>query len=425
MRRNRRPEGAVRISLAAAAALVSVLVLGATLVTGGTTDSVQRVTTILTEDHVKRSLVAAGDPAPFQRLFAKIRTGQPCTLGFIGGSITTGAKSEGHEFSWPKLVHNWFAATFPDTTFTYVNAAVGATGTDFGSHRVQKDLLDKSPDAVFVEFAVNDGRSPDCMPTLEGMLRQILKSPRHPAVAMLFTMASGGNNAQQWHAQVGNHYRLPMVSFRDAYWPDIEAGRIPWERLIADSVHPNREGHALCADLVIAQLKAMLADFPEGAPSPAPAPAGLPGPLTNDLYEYTAMYTANDLTASRNEGWSVTDEGRVARFGKGWVADKPGSVLEFELEGRVFTILFHRIKRDMGRVAVQIDGGERKVFDAWFDQTWGGYSARGAMPPCKAGVHRLRIELLDEKSAESNGHLFELQAILAAGLPAVPFRPDK
>lgn len=413
MRKNERSGRAARIRLAGAAVFALVLVLGATPVTGAA-DSAQTVATTLTEEHVKRSLVAAGDPAPFQRLFAKIRTGQPCPLGFIGGSITTGAKSEGHEFSWPKLVYDWFVATFPDTTFTYVNAAVGATGTDFGAHRVQKDLLDKAPDAVFVEFAVNDGRSPDCMPTLEGMLRQILKSPRRPAVAMLFTMAGGGNNAQQWHAQVGNHYRLPMVSFRDAYWPDIEAGRIPWEQLIADSVHPNREGHALCADLVIARLKAMLADFPEQAP--APAPAALPAPLTNDLYEYTAMYTADDLTASRNEGWAVTGEGRVARFGKGWVADKPGSVLEFELKGQVFTILFHRIKRDMGRVAVQVDDGERKVFDAWFDQTWGGYSARGAMPPCKAGVHRLRIELLDEKSAESNGHLFELQAILAAGI---------
>ena len=382
--------------------------------TAAASASTGKETTALTDQRVKRSLVAAGDPAPFDRLFSRIRSGRDCTLGFIGGSITTGAKSEGHEFSWPKRVYNWFVATFPDTKFTYVNAAIGATGSDFGAHRVQKDLLDKTPDAVFVEFAVNDPRSAECMPTLEGLLRQILKSPHRPAVAMLFTMSRGGSNAQQWHTQVGNHYRLPMVSFRDAYWPEIEAGRISWERLIADAVHPNREGHARCADLVIAQLKSMLSSFPKNGA--VAAPGDLPAPLTNDLYEHTAMYTADTLAAVRNEGWTVTNEGRVARFGKGWVADKPGSVLEFDLKGRVFTLLFHRIRGDMGRVAVQIDGKERKVFEAWFDQTWGGYSARGSMPPCEAGVHRLRIELLDEKAAESKGHLFELEAVLVAGV---------
>ena len=363
----------------------------------------------------RQSVVALGEPARFQQLFAKLRQGRVNTIGFIGGSITTGAKSGGLAFSWPKLVFDWFTDAFPETSLEYVNAAIGATGTDFGAHRVQRDLLESDPDVVFVEFAVNDGRTPACRETLEGMLRQILKSRSQPAVMLLFTMASGGSNAQQWHSEVGNHYALPMVSFRDAYWPEIEAGRLQWDDVIADTVHPNRQGHACCADLVTSRLEQLLADFPgERVPTPIRA---LPAPLTDNAYEHTAMYTAASLTPTRNAGWTLVDEGKAARFGKGWTSTTPGSVLEFEVTGTVFSILFHRIKADMGRIAVQVDDGQPRTFDAWFDQTWGGYSARGAMPPVPVGTHHLRLELLPDKADGSTGHRFELQAVLAAGVP--------
>ena len=361
----------------------------------------------------KRSIVATGDPARFQRLFTKLRKARRNVIGFIGGSITTGAKSDGLAYSWPKLVFNWFETTFPETKLDYVNAAIGATGTNFGAHRVQADLLDRDPDVVFVEFAVNDPRTPECRETLEGMLRQILKSRNKPAVMMLFTMTVGGNNAQQWHAEIGAHYAIPMVSFRDAYWPEVHAGRVKWEDIIADIVHPNRKGHACCADLVVSQLEQLLADFPGGSAPPRIAP--LPAPVTDNAFEFTAMFTADTLPAAANKGWTVVDKGAAARFGKGWAADKPGSVLEFDIEGRLFTLVFHRIKADMGGIAVRVDDGKPVPTDAWFDQTWGGYSACVTMPRVAPGKHRVRIELLQDKANESGGHRFELQAVLAAG----------
>ena len=362
----------------------------------------------------RRSIVAVGDPARFQRLFTKLRKARHNVIGFIGGSITTGALSGGHAYSWPKLVSNWFEKTFPETKLDYVNAAIGATGTDFGAHRVQADLLDKDPDVVFVEFAVNDPATPNCRETLEGMLRQILTSRNKPAVMVLFTMSSGGHNAQKWHAEIGAHYALPMVSFRDAYWPEVEAGRVKWEDIIADMVHPNRKGHACCADLVVSRLDQLLAGFPGGS-APARVPA-LPAPLTDNAFEHTAMHTAGTLAAAASNGWTVVADGPAARFGKGWTADRPGSTIEFDIDGSVFSLLFHRIKADTGRIAVRIDGGKPVTFDAWFDQTWGGYSACGRMPRVAPGRHRLRIELLADKAKGSNGHRFELQAVLAAGI---------
>ena len=34
-------------------------------------------------------------------------------------------------------------------------------------------------------------------------------------------MNNAGGNAQEWHGKVGEHYGLPMVSFRDALWPEV------------------------------------------------------------------------------------------------------------------------------------------------------------------------------------------------------------
>ena len=139
------------------------------------------------------------------------------------------------------------AADFPQAQVTFVNAGIGATGCNFGALRAQRDLLSKRPDFVVVEYACNDANTQAAAETLEGLLRQILKQPNQPAVIMLFMMARGGRNAQEWHSKVGRHYGLPMVSFRDAFWPEIEAGRMKWEDVIADQVHPNDRGHACCA----------------------------------------------------------------------------------------------------------------------------------------------------------------------------------
>jgi len=75
--------------------------------------------------------------------------------------------------------------------------------------------------------------------TLEGLVRQVLKRPNHPAVVLLFMMNRQGANAQEWHGKIGRHYGLPMVSFRDALWPEIQAGSMKWEDVEADMVHPN------------------------------------------------------------------------------------------------------------------------------------------------------------------------------------------
>lgn len=356
-----------------------------------------------------RSQVAPGDTARVQHVLAKARRGEKVTVAVIGGSITQGAKATTPEKRYGNLIAAWWRQAFPKASIEFFNAGIGATGSNYGALRAKRDLLGHRPDLVVVEYAVNDGNVKDSAETLEGLVRQMLAQPQQPAVLLLFTMHQGGGNAQEWHAKIGTHYHLPMVSFRDALWPAIQAKRLSWDTIEADSVHPNDFGHACAARFVTYRLeqvrKALLAD------DRLPAIGPLPQPLMSDLFEHVSLLEGADLKPLRNDGWMLDEKNKC------WRSDRPGSVIEFEMEGRVIDVIHLVVRHAMGRAKIQVDDGPAVVRDGWFDQTWGGYRANAIVArDLTPGRHRVRIELLNEKSPQSDGHEFCLYGIGAAGV---------
>ena len=290
-----------------------------------------------------------------------------------------------------------------------VNAGIGTTGSNYGALRAQRDLLGRRPDFVVVEYGVNDPNTRSSAETLEGLVRQILKQPQQPAVVLLFMMHRNGSNAQEWHGNVGRHYDLPMLSLRDALWPEIEAGRLKWEDVEADIVHPNDRGHAYAARFITERLAAIRQELPPDDRLP-PIPA-LSQPLLGDLFEHVVLWEADALKPVKNEGWTLDAKSRC------WKSDLPGSRIEFEIEGRVILVMDWHIRGAMGKAKVQVDDRPGEVRDAWFDQTWGGYRqtielARNLSP----GQHRVSFEILPERNPESTGHEYRILGLGAAGL---------
>jgi len=359
-----------------------------------------------------RSLVTMGDTSRLQHVLAKARRGEEVVVAVIGGSITAGAVATTEESRWGNLVAKWWRGTFPQTSIRFINAGIGATGSNLGAHRAPSQLLIHKPGFVVAEYGVNDGNTQDAAETLEGLTRQILRLPNRPAMMLLFTMNNAGGNAQEWHGKIGEHYGLPMVSFRDALWPEIEAGRMKWEDVEGDVVHPNDRGHAYCAAFIARVLSAVLTDLPPDDRLPALSP--LPDPLLSDVFEFTSFANADALQPAANQGWQPGD---MWPFGKTWEASAPGSALEFDVEGTCVSVAFWRIKGDMGRARAQVDDAPPVTLEGWFEADWGGYSsyqtvARDLLP----GRHRLRIEVLPDRAEQSNGHKFVLQLVMTAGL---------
>jgi lysophospholipase L1-like esterase len=354
-----------------------------------------------------RSLVSAGDTGRLEQILAKAREGKPITVGVIGGSITQGAKASKPELKYGNQVAQWWRTNFPQSKVEFVNAGIGATGSNYGALRVARDLLAKQPDFIVVEYAVNDGNSKEAAETLEGLIRQILKAPNQPAVVLLFMMNKDGNNAQEWHRKVGAHYALPMVSYRDALWPEIKSGKLKWEDVEADQVHPNDRGHGYAAEFVTGFIETVANDKTKKNRDIAT----MPKPLFSDRFEFVKLLEAGDLKPVANKGWMYDAKN------KAWQSEQPGSVIEFEIEGGVIYNMHWRIKGPMGHAKVQVDDQAPVVQEAWFDQTWGGYRVTAELARDLApGKHRVKVELLAEKNAGSTGTEFRILGLGAAGV---------
>lgn len=364
------------------------------------------------DEILDRSVVSAGDVRRLQHVFARANDGEDIVIGVIGGSITEGAAADPRTSRYGDLVAKWFKKRFKKVKVKYVNAGLGATGSGIAAHRAYKDLLRYKPDLVVTEFAVNDGKERSFAETYEGLLRQILKQGNHPAVVMLFTMYNNGDNSQQSQERLGNHYALPMISYRDGVWPEIESGRMQWPDIGADRVHPNSNGHRYCAEMIINLLEMVYDQMPGKGMKPAKV-RDLPRPLYTDIFEFAKLHTADTFVPIRNAGFTTSTE----RLGNAWVADKPGSKLEFEVEGTHIRAVFWKIKKDMGIAIAQVDQLPTVNMDGWFEQDWGGYDCEVVLAKdLKPGKHKVTITILDENNTNSNGHRFQLSAIMAAGL---------
>lgn len=198
----------------------------------------------------QRALLQLGNTQRIQNAIKKARDGESVTIAYLGGSITQGGNaSPGETNCYANLSYMKFKGMFGQENVHYVNAGVAGTPSTFGLLRVEKDVLSYKPDVVVVEFAVNDEGKPFNQYIYESLVRRILKSETEPAVILMFTVFEKGYNAQEHMMKVGEYYDLPMISVKDAIFPEIEAGRMNFkEDYGKDGLHPDNAGHAMIAD---------------------------------------------------------------------------------------------------------------------------------------------------------------------------------
>ncbi|MCL5103424.1 MAG: SGNH/GDSL hydrolase family protein [Armatimonadetes bacterium] len=362
-----------------------------------------------------RSLVSSGDASRLLHVMAKAKRGEKMVVGMIGGSITEGALASAPDKCWAALVAQWWRDTFPKARIEFINAGIGATGSDIGAHRAYRHLLKYNPDFVVAEYAVNDEINPACVETLEGLVRQVLKMPNQPALMLLFTMKSKGESVQELHTKIGLHYGLPMVSFRNAILPEFRSGAMKPEQLIADGIHPNDLGHWYNAGFVITFLQHELDRLSRCSKLPAISP--VPKPLTTDAFEHTAMLGADDLTPTVSKGWKKSDATRFET--RAWESSVPGSTIKFEVECSTVTLVYYRIRGYMGIAEARVDDRDPVKLDGWMEPTWGGYSAASILAKdLPHGKHKIRVTVSDTKDDLSTGHKFVLQSVMLAGCRA-------
>lgn len=306
---------------------------------------------VVTEAMRQRGLVSAGDPARIQAVLAKARRGEPICVAAIGGSITAGGKNTKDPMRrYVQQLAKWFEKMFPGLKVRVVNAGIGATNSGYGALRVQRDVIAHQPDLVVVEYAVNDGTGMMKLDeSYEGVLRQLLVSSTNRAVIELFFMHKDGTSAQTEQVALGRHYGLPMISFRDAVWPELQAGTLKWETIYDDVVHPNDAGHDIASELLRGFLTASLASLPKHDRD-LPAIAPVPAPLISDTFERCSMFRAADLKPSSVEGWTCVKSNV-------WECGHAGGRLDYEVSGTVLMLGRSIPEVASNRVELIVDGG--------------------------------------------------------------------
>ena len=231
------------------------------------------------------------------------------------------------------------------------------------------------------------------------------------ALSLLFMAPKDGTNVQVPEIQIGTHYSLPMVSYRNAVWAEMQAGRLLWEEICPDEVHPNEAGHGLAVNLICETLKKSLRKL---GPKSGSSINNLPPPLFSGSFEFLSLFDDESLIPVTNQGW-IFDA--VGKDNTGWKSSIPGSVIEFEISGIQIYLSFWKIKGVMGKAKISIDDHNPVVLDAWLDQAWGGYrNMEHFGANLQEGKLQVRIELLTEKNENSTGNEFQVLCLGSTGI---------
>lgn len=232
---------------------------------------------------VERSLMTTGDMTRMANVLKKARDGGEITVAYIGGSITYGmtvAPAE-PEKCWADRSTEWLRGQFPEATVNYVNAGISGTPSILGNARLERDVLAYDPDVVFVEFAVNDGKSSEYQTAYDSLVRTLLTQEKDIAVVLLFTVIKSGHTCQEHMSKVGEQYGLPMISEPNSLGVEFAEGRMTWQDYSDDESHPNEAGHIMVTDFVTHYFEQVIADIDGNCGT---VDKELPEPVFSDRY---------------------------------------------------------------------------------------------------------------------------------------------
>lgn len=323
----------------------------------------------ITPEMQNRAVASFGNPYRILKLFERAKNKESISFVSIGGSITEGACASKQQNIYANRIALWLKSKFPECEIKFENAGIGATDSIIALHRLKQDVFKYEPDFVVVDFSVNENDDYEYKLSYDNLIYNLLNYKTKPAVLLLCFMTDSGGNAQYAHSLVGNHYNLPIISYRDALFPEIEAGNTCWSDLAADFIHPNDNGHKAAAELVCGYLQKLLSlsskDYCEEEYKTH---------LTSSRYLNARIFYPQDLEPFLRGCFQIEDVD-INKMPKGWIAHTNGDplVYKFEKVTRIF-VLFEKTNRgDGGKAIVDVNGNQTEL-DSDFADGWGIYS---------------------------------------------------
>lgn len=324
----------------------------------------------------------------------RARARKKMTAAFIGSSITKGKMAEGtkdgmfnEKLSYVEYFARWWQDSFPQIDLDVVNAGISATDSYLGVHRVQKDVLDKNPDLVVVEFAVNDQDTDLHKQAYENLVRKLLDADPKPAVLLLFTSRVNGENCQDAQAQIGEYYHLPMVSYANVMNDMLRHGIYTAGQLSGDGVHPSALGSAVIGELLARYMDGIF-QKEAGSIQAGTRPSVY---MTSREYEHAGILSCRELDINHMGTFRKVNK---SRYFPGNLESSNGSGgLEFTVACKNLGFLYVRQKDGSGgQFDVYVDGSRVSEINA---DNYGAHNNQPGTVSCffseKKSRHTVRI----------------------------------
>jgi len=185
-------------------------------------------------------------------IFKNLQEGKKQAVVVYGTSLTIGG-------AWAKALREYFDTEFPGQV-TFANAAQGGMHSNWGVNNLEKRVLARKPDLVFIEFSANDAatkhkisraKSRANLDTMVKALRQ--QNPRVDIVLQTMNPAwdSTTNTAKRYASdrpELESYYdiyrsyaaknRLPLADHYPVWAKILKEDRPRFEREVPDGIHP-------------------------------------------------------------------------------------------------------------------------------------------------------------------------------------------
>ena len=190
----------------------------------------------------------------------RARAGEKLNVVFFGASLTWGANAtDPLQTSYRARVAQRMERQYPQAHFKFWDAAIGGTGSQLGVFRLERDVLRRQPDLVFLDFSANDDITTDTPETLasyEALLRRLVTEAKCPVVQVIFpfkwnvaTGTTDGMKRRDAHRALSHAYNTAIGDAIALAIERVKTGSTTLAQLWPfDGVHPGDAGYELFAD---------------------------------------------------------------------------------------------------------------------------------------------------------------------------------
>ena len=364
----------------------------------------------------------------FSNFDNRARNGDALCVIFLGGSLTWGAQSTNPmEKSYRALVEKKLLATYPNAHFRFWDAAIGGVGSQLASFRLERDVLTKKPDLVFLDFTINDDPYPEPSPSrlasYESLVRRLVQSGIPVVQVILPAKKDVLSNPPERpldskHKAIASAYGLPVADAVALVKQRVAKGEATpdqlWD-LPEDGTHPGDAGYALYAEAAWTAFEHAVC---------ANSQCRIPEKM---LHADTYMTVNRCRLASipnLPEGWAPGKPHRNAIcfdfVCSRWmddlaIAGAGAAPLRLKVQASDIMI-FGEMTQKSGGFQVRIDGGEPKIISA--------KCADGNMrlvATIAEGLDSAREHEIEIMPALQPGEELRIESVCAAGAPATVF----